>query len=97
MRLIKAQLDLFRYLIKKAQTANGLLLSRHPAMESLRSDAELIAQIESDDYMCRLGDQEKLQHWMHRLTSTYTGGSETDERIARVIAAERSIGLGDAG
>ena len=73
-------------------------------MESWRGDAErlrmlseLIAQIESDDYMCRPGDQEKLQHWMDRLTSTYAGESETDERIARVIAVERSLGLGGAG
>lgn len=104
MLLIKAQVGLFKYLINKAQAANGLVLSRNPTMKSLRFDAErlrslseLIAQIESDDYMCRPEDQEKLQHWMHRLTSTYAGGSETDERIARVIAVERSIGLGDAG
>lgn len=104
MRLIRAQLDLFRYLIIKAQTANNLLLSRHPTMESLRGDAEqlrslseLIAQVESDDYMCTPEDQEKLQLWMHLLASTYRGGSETDARIARVIAIERSIDFGDTG
>lgn len=104
MRLIRAQLDLFRYLINKAQTANNLLLSRHPTMESLRGDAEqlrslseLIAQVESDDHMCTPEDQEKLQLWMHLLASTYRGGSETDARIARVIAIEKSMGLGDTG
>lgn len=104
MLLIKAQIELFKYLIDQAQTANSSLLSRQRTMESSRSDAErlrslseLIAEIESDDYMCRPEDHEKLQHWMHRLTSTYAGGSETDERIARVIAVERSLGLGGAG
>jgi hypothetical protein len=104
MRLVKAQFDLFRYLINKAQAANGLLLSRYPTMESLRSDAEqlrsfseLIAQVESDDYTCRPRDQEKLQRWMHIPTSTYAEGSETEERVARVIAIERSVGLGDTG
>lgn len=104
MRLIKAQLGLLKYLINKAKASNDLLLSRHPTMESLGSDAEqlrslseLIAQVESDDYMCTLEDQEKLQYCMRLLTSTYAGGSETDARIARVIAIERSIGLGDTG
>ena len=95
MRIIKAQLDLLRYLLTKAQTANGRLLIGHSTSESLRSDAErlraafeLIAQVENDDYMCTSEDQEELQAWMHSLVSSYAGGSETDERIARVVAVE---------
>jgi len=61
----------------------------------LRAITDLIAQIESNDYMCKPEDQEELQDWMHKLTSMYAGGSETDARIARVIAVERSMGLGD--
>ena len=104
MRLIKAQFDLLRYLLTKAQTANDRLLIGHPTSETLRTDAEkvratfeLIAQIERDDYMCIPQDQEELQSWMHNLLSLYAGGSETEERIARVIAIEKSMGLGDAG
>lgn len=103
MRLVKAQLDLLRYLLTKAQTANDRLLIGHSTSENLRSDAErlgaafeLIAQVENDDYMCTSEDQEELQCWMHNLVSRYAGGSETDERIARVIAIEKSMGLGDA-
>jgi len=62
----------------------------------LRAITDLIAQIESNDYMCKPEDQEELQDWMHKLTSMYAGGSETDARIARVIAIERLMGLGDA-
>lgn len=47
--------------------------------------------------MCTSEDQEEIQSRMHNLISTYAGGSETDERIARVIAVEKSMGLGDAG
>ena len=104
MPLIKAQLDLLRYLLTKAQTANDRLLSAHSTSESLRSDAEklravfeLIVRVEHDDYMCLPEDQEEIQSWMHSLVSSYAGGSETDERIARVIAVEKSMGLGDAG
>ena len=102
--LLKAHLDLLKYLANKAQTATDKLLVRHPDMERLRSDArhlrtlsELIAQVESNGYMCRLEDQKELQSWSHRLVSLYAGGSETDERIARVVAVEKSMGLGDAG
>lgn len=63
--------------------------------EELRAAFELIAQVESDDYMCASGDQE-LRSWYHRLKSMYAGGSEADERIARVIALERFLGLDDA-
>jgi hypothetical protein len=68
MLLLKAQLDLLKYLINKSQTATKRLLLRHPISERLRSDAErlravseLIAQVESNDYMCTLGAQEELQ------------------------------------
>ena len=102
MRYIKAQLDLLKYLLTKAQTANGRLLIGHPASQRLRSDVEtlrgvfeLIAQVEGDDYMCTSEDEEELRLWYHRLRSTYAGGSEADERIARVMALERSLGLGE--
>lgn len=103
MRLIKAQLELLRYLLTKAQTANGRLLLGHPTNKRLRSDAqklravfELVTQIEREHYMCIPEHQEELQSWMHNLVSSYAGGSETDERIARLIAVEKSMGLGDA-
>jgi hypothetical protein len=103
MRLIKAQVDLYKYLLTKAQTANDRLLIGHPCSQRWRSDVEklravfeLIA-VESDDYMCTSEDQEQLRSWYDRLRSIYTGGSETDERIARVIAIEESVGVGDAG
>lgn len=102
MRYIKAQLELLKYLLTKAQTANDRLLIGHPTSQRLRSDAatlrgvfELIAQVENDDYMVTSEDQEELRSWYHRLRSMYAGGSEADERIARVTALERSLGLGE--
>lgn len=99
MRLIKVQVDLLKHLLTKAQTANDRLLIGHPTSQRSRSDDEklravfeLVAQVESDDYMCTLEDQETLWSWYHRLASIYAGGSETDERIARVTAIERSMG-----
>ena len=49
MRLVKAQFDLFKYLINKAQAANDLLLSRNPTMESLRGDAERLRSLSELD------------------------------------------------
>ena len=102
MQFIKAQLDLLKYLLTKAQTANDRLLIGHPGSQRLRSDAqqlrgvfELITQVESDDYMVTSEDQEELRSWYDRLTSIYAIGSKTDRRIARMIAVEISLGLGN--
>lgn len=104
MRLIKAQLDLLKYLINKAQSSNCILFVRHPTDERLRYNSEaleavseLIAQTERSDYLCKPQDQKELQSWMHKWVSSYAGASEADKRIARVIAGEKSIGLDDAG
>jgi hypothetical protein len=59
----------------------------------LEAVSELIAQ--SSDYTCKPQDQKELQSWMHKWVSSYAGAA--DKRIARVIAAEKSIGLDDAG
>ena len=57
----------------------------------------LVEQIERDDCVCTSEGQEEIQSWMHRLVASYAGSSGTDERIARVIAVERSLGFGDVG
>lgn len=102
--LLKAQLDLLKYLVNKAQTATDKHLIKHRASENLRTHSEritaasqLIARIESEDYMSDPEDQDELQHWMNDLVLTYAGDSDTDERIARVIAVERSVGLRGEG
>ena len=104
MLLLKAQLGLLKHLITKAQTATDKLLAKHPASRGLSSHgerltaaSELIARIEGEDYMSNPGEQEELQHWMNDLVLTYAGNSDTDERIARVVAVERSVGLRGEG
>ena len=89
---------------QQSAISNDILFVRHPTDERLRYNfeafeavSELIAQIERNDYMCKPQDEEEIQSWMHNLASSYAGGSEADECIARVIAGEKSIGLDDAG
>lgn len=45
MLLIKAQLNLLKYLLTKAQTSNDRLLLGHPTDERLRSDAETLRAV----------------------------------------------------
>lgn len=93
---LEAQLDFLKYLLNKAKAAADRENLRARS-ERLEAVSDRIAQIESEDYECNPGDQEHLQRWMDTLVSSYIEDPETLERIDRVVAVERSVGVGERG
>lgn len=94
MILLEVQLDFLKYLLDKAKAAADRENLRARS-ERLQAVSDRIAQIESEDYVCNQGDQEHLQRWMNTLVSSYIEDPQTLDRIDRVVAVERSVGLSE--
>jgi len=101
--LLKAQFDLFKFLVHHARTSAEARIAADPTLLTLQVQhvlqrlaelSNLIDKVERHRYHGTDEEERKLQRSLTALVNGFAGDAEINERIQAVITVERAVGNG---